>query len=44
MQLLIFEHQKGGINHTLGCGFRISMEVLCLGPDVEPLPHERFGP
>ena len=37
------EQPKRRINHTLA-GVRISMEVLRLGPDVEPLPHERLGP
>jgi len=42
-QLLMSEQPKRRINHTLAA-VRISMEVLRLGPDVEPLPHERLGP
>ena len=41
--LLMSEQPKRRINHTLAA-VRISMEVLRLGPDVEPLPHERLGP
>lgn len=38
---MLEQHER--INHTLA-GVGISMEVLRLGPDVEPLPHEGLGP
>jgi len=40
---LMSEQPKRCINHTLA-GVEISMEVLRLGADVEPLPHEGLGP
>lgn len=38
------KQKVGCINHTFVGGVEISMEVIRLVPDVEPLPHEGLGP